>query len=123
MKHEGTFFDKKTKKSLRKVRKDVFRRKEACAGCAKGEMEKEMPCARCARAFPGEIMLAQTAQGSSETKWRLRKLCKGVQNQNGVCADCARMFSGKRGLRNVRKGEMKRKGFAAKEIFRNFAEN
>ena len=32
-------------------------------------------------------------------------------------------FSGKSGLRKVRKGEMKQKGFAAKEIFRNFAEN
>ena len=27
------------------------------------------------------------------------------------------------GLRMVRKGEMKQKSFAAKEIFRNFAEN
>lgn len=45
------------------------------------------------------------------------------KSKKGLAQGAQGCFSGKRGLRNVRKGEMKRKGFAAKEIFRNFAEN
>ena len=105
------------------MRKDVFRRKEASAGCAKGKLKNKS--------------LAHGAQGCFRGKSCFRKLRKALLKENGVCVSCARAFkikmvfartaqgcfSGKRGLRNVRKGEMKRKGFAAKEFFRNFAEN
>ena len=116
------FLIKKSKTGLRKVRKDVFRKKEACAGCAKGNLKNKR--------------FAHGAQGRFLGKSCLRKLRKALLKQNGVCARCARVFkikmvfaptahgcfSVKTGLRNVRKGEMKRKGFAAKEFFRNFAE-
>lgn len=97
--------------------------KKPCAGCAKGKLKNKS--------------LAHGAQGCFHGKSCLRKLRKALLKQNGVCARCARVFkikmvfartaqgcfSGKTSLRNVRKGEMKRKGFAAKDFFRNFAEN
>ena len=78
------------------MRKDVFWAKRGLRRLRKALLKENDVCACCARAFKIKTAFARTAHGC---------------------------FSVKTSLRKVRKGEMKQKGFAAKEFFRNFAEN